>query len=577
MTRHTTAALLTALLATTGLTAGVQLYDTGNPGFAHRSKWKKLGEDAADPRFTGDAVIVNGKLTVVVSPNASGPVVYAGSRKRAVLTPLGNGPSTISSVVIRENDAGRVALDARFQDFTVTFAVSIGQPFVETEPREPEVTALRLEAPCRFAVLPDFFADDMVIDASRLTVSAAQIPGEHFLLHLAGAGDAIVAAVSEKRADDVTMRLAGEGADRQITTSEIPYGTDGAIWVAVLEGRGIWHVHPVAGSDADTITRLNWSPPFPAQWRVDWQQVRGLTDTWEMLTPRSGGGYIKHGWFGSTTRIAPHRRRWTTVLGRFQYPCWSEPDGAAYLQPLKGFQGPAIIYPVNRIRTTPLEVYTIVDVVRGSLGLGPCEYILDVEGQRATYKGRATCATRDILNAIYTKKQQKQRRAAVEQALADVLVFVRHIRGRIIDYVAFGRDVRTYLAEQRRVHPALAESIAALEDAAAEIDRRFHKRSKKIKTPADAAGLVEKFRSTVLDYDGDDALKRCKEITRAIVEIGGNQDELVGECRMAVKILRQRAGLAMAVNPAMAPIAREIRHRTREILRHPTTYEAPRH
>ena len=74
-----------------------------------------------------------------------------------------------------------------------------------------------------------------------------------------------------------------------------------------------------------------------------------------------------------------------------------------------------------------------------------------------------------------------------------------------------------------------------------------------------------------------EAFKRCKEFTAAIVEIGGNQDELVGECRVAVKNLRQRAGLAMAVDPRVAPIAREIRRRTQEVLRNPASYEAPRH
>ena len=58
---------------------------------------------------------------------------------------------------------------------------------------------------------------------------------------------------------------------------------------------------------------------------------------------------------------------------------------------------------------------------------------------------------------------------------------------------------------------------------------------------------------------------------------GGNQDELVGECRMIVKILRQRAAMAMATDPRSAPIAKEMRRRTQQMLRNPTSYEAPRH
>ena len=51
----------------------------------------------------------------------------------------------------------------------------------------------------------------------------------------------------------------------------------------------------------------------------------------------------------------------------------------------------------------------------------------------------------------------------------------------------------------------------------------------------------------------------------------------MGECRRAVKVLRQRAGLAMATDPAAAEIAREIRDRTQKVLRNAASYEAPRH
>ena len=66
-----------------------------------------------------------------------------------------------------------------------------------------------------------------------------------------------------------------------------------------------------------------------------------------------------------------------------------------------------MIYPVNRVNETPLEAFTVVDLVRNTLGVGPCEYILDLEGNRLEYKGRATCSSRDTLTAIYKEGQQK--------------------------------------------------------------------------------------------------------------------------------------------------------------------------
>src|SRR5207247_8112029 len=160
-------------------------------------------------------------------------------------------------------------------------------------------------------------------------------------------------------------------------------------------------------------------------------------------------------------RLEPNRSRWNTVLGRFPYPCWSDPDRKGYLQPLGNkmlqWQGPIVAYPINRGKQTPLDAYTVVDVMRNTLGVGPCEHILDLEGQKSEYKGRATCAVRDTLTPIYEKHQQKDQLKLVDKTLDDGLTFVKHIRGRISRYVEFGQKMRQYLAEQKKAHPELAE------------------------------------------------------------------------------------------------------------------------
>src|SRR5205823_3150002 len=70
---------------------------------------------------------------------------------------------------------------------------------------------LRIECPGRFAVLPDFFADDLTIDATRLPLDAVDLPSENFVLHLTGEGDAIVMGVFENRRQDVRVTLSGQG------------------------------------------------------------------------------------------------------------------------------------------------------------------------------------------------------------------------------------------------------------------------------------------------------------------------------------------------------------------------------
>jgi hypothetical protein len=408
------------------------------------------------------------------------------------------------------------------------------------------------------------------------------LPSENFVMQMTGQGDAIAMTVFENRQQDIKVTLAGAGDQRIVTGAEV--GFEGKkIWVALMDAPRIWHALELKSADRGKIVPLNWKMPFPAQWRVDFTRAGDLTDSWEMLLQeKTDGDYLKPSWLGSGDQTLPSsRKRWNTVLGTFAYPCWSNPGGQGYLQPLKSkvlqFAGPVVVYPINRVKQTPLDAYTVVDVMRNTLGVGPCEHILDLEGQKAEYKGRATCGVRDKLTPIYANNQQKKMRAEVDKTLDEGLIFVKHIRGRITRYVEFGHKMRAYLAVQKKAHPELAEFIAEMDKLTQEIDNKVAIRAAKIQTPEVVAKMNEEFRKNVLDYDGPDAAKRCRQYTEALVVIGDNQDELSGECRLVVRTLRQRAGIALALDPRVAPIASEVRARTQEALRNPANHEGARH
>jgi hypothetical protein len=577
------------------VSAAVRVFDTGAPSPApldpasvnKRADWTLVAAGEVEHRFAGDAVLLNGQLAVVLRPGGVGPEVYAfgpaGAVQRATLAPLAlEAPGGIKSVRLGANAAGAAALLASYNlgaAASVRYELRRGDPFLKTQPGSG-ITGLRLIAPCRFAVLPDFFADDIVADAAALPVDQADLPGENFLLHLVGDGDGIVMAAWNVAADEVRVSLAGRGDARRTQAADIPYGKDGAIWVACLEAPGVWHCRDLAPTEAGQVVPLDWRPPFPAQWRCDWRRDDALTDSWEMLIQQKDRTFLKYGVFGSPGSLGPDRKRWTTVLGNFLYPCWIDQSGQGFLQPLKSgvrFQGPAVIYPINRVPQTPVDRFTVVDVVRGTLGVGPCEYILDVEGQKSAYQGRATCSARDTLNPIYARREQKQRRAEIEMVLTEVAAFLQHIRGRIEAYVAFGHDLAAYLDRQKQAHPEIGRPIDELIRLTRAIDAKAAARQAHIKTPADHAALIADFRANILDDDGPDAEKKCQAFTRALVDIGGNQDELVGEGRWAVKVIRQRAALLAALDPRLAPIAREVRRRAQDVLRHPAGHEAPRH
>ncbi len=581
---------------------GISVWDTVEPsGGSHKPEilerkegWRRISRDERGAAFQGDAVLTNGRVLLVfprrrpaveVYSEGAGPPVF---RAELQLLSTGGSPAaSLEGITVRENTRSAARLEASYRTMedrpvTAMFRLKRGGVQLEAEP-VAGAEILRVKFYCRFAILPDFFADDILVDPRRVPLRSIELPSEHFLLHLSEEGQVIVMCVYENREQEVRLQLSGMDEERAIAGSEIHFGKGGKIWVALLESPQIWHALEIRPDDAKKVQRLHWNMPFAAQWRIDFTRTNGLTDSWEMLLPeKSGGGYRKPSWLGGwAPRVPPDRKRWTTVLGWFQYPFWIDRKGRGHIQPLKhrelSFEGPAVIYPINRTEETPIDTYTVVDIVRNCLGVGPCEYILKVEGQKQEMKGRATCTARDALVAIYKKNEQKQKRKEVEAALDDALTFVTHIRDRIARYVGFGYKIRAYLAEQKRAHPELGKPISELDEIARELETRFSNRRKKIKTPDHVTEMNEDFRRNLIAYDGPDIMERLKKYTDALTQIGANQDELVGECRWVVRSLRQRAGILMALDPGFSRIAEEVRARAQEVLLNPATYEGARH
>jgi hypothetical protein len=588
------------------------------PRLLKKDGWSVLEEDDTTHRFEGCAVAMNDKIVVVLHKDTPDADVYSrqtqGLKPCARLQPVcagraGRADLKRTSLAIKENTQGSVSLEVRFQSprnepCRITYEMNVGEAFIKTT-AGPGVEKLRVQAPCRFAVMPDFFGDDILVDASTISVPRAELPSENFLLHMMHGGEAILMTVSESRDQDIAITLSGT-APREIVASEVSYGTEPHVWIAILADQGIWHQHAVGLADADRVIRLDWRMPFAALWRVDWSTVDKLTDSWEMLLQHPEGKYVMQDWFGQDESEGqrfgeefggrdwnkPGRKRWNPVLGHFAFPCWIDQDRRGYLQPLKqrrytgrgetyNFSGPAIIYPLDRVKTppfnTPIEKLTVVDLVRMTLGVGPCQYILDLEGQKRNSPGVATCYARDVINAIYKQGTQLENGPVIEEHLAAAVAFISNVRERIDQYVRFGREMSAYLEEQKRLHPEHAEFFDELLLVTRRLDQFFEESRERIRTPAYAEQTARSFREKLLTYTEKDAYEKCDTQMRIFTSIGGAQDGLVASCRMIVKILRQRSGIAMAENPELKDVATEIRSRTQAVLRNATAYEAPRH
>ncbi len=572
--------------------AGVSAWDTGKPGAA-REKWVAIPRDQGASSFSGDAAASNGRVLLIVRRDGTGAEVRTPDGTRRALLSAVTAPSTLDRLGLIENTRAGVVFEAVWRSaagtMSLKFRLKRGEASVEVEPGAG-AKRLRVECASRLLVLSDFFADDIVIDAARIPGPMAEIPSENFLLQPSGPGDALVMTVFENREQDVRLALSGEGVDRRIAASEIEFGASKKVWVAVLSEPRIWHSVEVRAEDANKVIPLDWTMPFPASWRVELMRPNGLTDSWDMLLQnRKGEEYVKPAWFGGPAEKVNDatRRRFTEVLGFFPYPAWSDPERRGYLQPMElktrtqfvpvlSYRGPAILYPLSRVPETPADRFTVVDVARACLGVGPCDYILDVEGQKQEYKGVATCNARDLIEDIYKKGQQKARRAEILKALDDTLAFVTHIRARITVYVEFGRKLREYFASQKKAHPELVATIDELDRVAQEMEARFEERAERIQSPAYVARLNDEFRKDALEAEGADAPPKAKAYGEALTRVGGNQDKLVSECRWVARTLRQQAALLLAGEPRLGLVAAEVRSRTQVVLKNPSQHERAR-
>jgi len=582
---------------------------------AHQSEWSGLPEDDTTHQFRGSPVFLNDKIVAVLAKESPLLEVYSRQTQRtklcARLQPGCEGHAGLkrTSLTIKENSRGAVSFAVGFvtpanERRQITYELNAGQPFIKTT-ASAGVEKLRVQAPCRFAIIPDFFGDDIVVDAATIPVSQAELPSENFLLHLEHGGEAILMTVSASRENDVAVALS-ETKPREILYSDIDYGKKPHIWVALLADKEVWHERTIERSDAGKVIPLDWQMPFPALWRVDWSKADKLNESWEMLLQNPDGKFVIQDWFGKKESEGqsfgeefgardwnkPDRQRWNPVLGSFKFPCWVDNHQQGYLQPLdppqnqRGrewpvFDGPAIVYPLDRLSAalfrTPLERFTIVDLVRMTLGVGPCQFILDLEGQKRNSRGVATCYARDVINAIYKEGSQLRQEQVIDEHLDRCVAFIRNVRERIDLYVQFGHEMSAYLEEQKRLYPSQAGFLDECLALARKLDQSFAQDRERIHTPAYAQQNADSFRTNLLHYAGPNAFKKCEAQMAVFTSIGGAQDDLVASCRMIVKVLRQRAGLALATDHELKDIATEIRNRTQTMLRNPTAYEAPRH
>lgn len=354
-------------------TQGVMLFDTGTaadaplPGGAlrERSGWRAVRPDAAGHEFAGDLVMCSAATALVLRRQGSGAEFYrwqAGRPAyRALLTASlgGKPPQRLGAFRAAGGSPARAVVEAEIQCESggiavLRFALGAAGAALGVSSGSDGVV-LRICDDARYLVVPDELAADMVYWPRR--AGRVSLPTERMLAALHEGCQSILVSVWSSSRQDAEMVVAGEDRGLRIAAYEVALPRDAAVWIASLEAPGIWHARFVRGGMGGEDLALDWSPPFPARWRVHVADDEG--------TGRSA--FFRYAQEGLADG------RWTC---RFD-------GGRALVRLREGDEAGGrllMVYPLARAAGTPPDAACVADVMREALGAGACEWLLEAEG-----------------------------------------------------------------------------------------------------------------------------------------------------------------------------------------------------
>jgi len=470
----------------------VRLYDTGTPSpeplavaaVAEKTGWVQVPAGDTTHTFKGAVAFGNERLTVVIPAKVGGAIVYTpagGPKQQTYLVPktARGGVDSASAFRILENTAGAVAVEVTFTGLataTATFRLVVGQPFVEVRPGAGTV-ALHVGSVPRVIVASDFFGDDMVFTPDGRGLGSFRLPAENFVLGLGGSGDRMTMCVWQDRRAVVRAGMMGINGQPVFDGWEIGCIEGKSIWVAFLEGQGIWHGRSVLTADAGKA--LDWKPPFAAKWRANLLRDNGFAEsvTYESEPPLAAGRYV--------------------------------------------------VYPLDRTRATPLTEFTPVDILRNTLGVGPCQYILETEGLAS-----ADNPTPDNVMTWVEKQAKKKggKDAAdeIRERLKAMVELVGRTEARIKRYADFAAEMKqSFTADSSQSGLEIKATIDAIVQAAAAGLAATQPPGRIAKLADAVAGLIGK----------DTAAADLAAPAADLRAIGAAQNRALAKGRMAVRWL----------------------------------------
>ena len=603
-------------------TANILIWDTLSPfvntvDFRDRSSWKPVPSDLltleldpstafSDPgyygreyTFKGDVIVENEHLTAVFWSRKGRVIIYSkadSNEKRMEFVPLQlkGGPASITSCSILQNTGDEAALEVSFsagktgESLSAIIAFSKSE-IVEIKPAE-NMKGISLLGPIEYGIVPSFIGDDFIFNPREYpSMNTLCIPSENLFLGLLKGQNNVLVVTWPEGKQQMKLVLGNERREPPVPAppvarypqvqarliESVDLKNDGkSTYLAILSAPGIWHKEELMPSYLERDVAISWKRPFPAKW-VTQLYENGVKTTFKF-------------------RESKLKKIWRGVIGSYSYPVWFRGENAFYRLGKKiPPKGESIIYCLER-KDTPISVSTPVDIMKGTLGRQTCDTILDVAGRKLRTHHRrgsegirraCTCGCTDAMQVIFEASEEVEKKEYVNEAVDDMVYFVRRHMERIDEYQDFAGNMIEFLNLTRKSTPDLPSNAGFLlipaaggpfldnmESIAQQIIQEYSRQKEDIKTLKYADELSRKTKALTRKKDPRN-LSTYMNLSKKWREMGGVQDNLLAQCHTLTRKLLQEAGYGCVNRPQAVEIAEEIRRRCRKCLRNPDGYE----
>jgi hypothetical protein len=299
-----------------------------------------------------------------------------------------------------------------------------------------------------------------------------------------------------------------------------------------MESPGIWRHQTVSlSSDEKGPAILPWRRPFEADWRLD-------------LFLRDGRAQS----FGFQTQLHLDEQAVLQIRSK------------AAVMALAGSQPSVVTYPIDRTKTTPLTAFCLTDVLRDTLGVGPCQYILQTEGL-ASETNPTPDKVMDWIEKQFERGKEQEAAEQIRDLLGQMTKHLGLAQKKIQRYREFGHEI-LLLCTAAGEDKAPPENPDSLGFTARAVETHGEV------VPVGEEGAAAELGQEIIALIGkENALAECRELGGRVREIGAVRDRALSDCRMAVRWLRQQARGRAVAAPQQAKLAREIVTRAERMLR----------